>query len=307
MAVNGKEVKRIRVGIHPKQPPHISVVLDLIPGSDYSYTHAFNLKTSTLLLTVSRKEKHAPVVQQKKVLPPPPIKAKSAGKKAVQSSPAVNKLINGAEKKKLEKGKIAPPKKMETRKKTASPFNISQKNKSIESSFKNKGMAAHEPNKPGKKSNQEPKNKLETKKMVEHGQKSAKSEASDQKPRPFLKRVSFEKTTGKGEMVMFKLNDFFPPKVFGVEKGEPKVICDFLNARLGDQVKDTIKSNGRFVKSVQITKQTNPDKVRVILNLIPNKNYDLQQVFFKEDNLFVIIVNSQDLLDKEKKKPATKI
>ena len=33
-------------------------------------------------------------------------------------------------------------------------------------------------------------------------------------------------------------------------------------------------------------------RFRVTLELVPNKNYDLQQVFFKEDNLFVIIVNT---------------
>jgi len=31
-------------------------------------------------------------------------------------------------------------------------------------------------------------------------------------------------------------------------------------------------------------------KVRVELVLVPTRNYDLQQLFFKEDNLFVIIV-----------------
>jgi len=95
-------------------------------------------------------------------------------------------------------------------------------------------------------------------------------------------------------MVLFKLNGFHPPTVFGIEKGDPKVVCDFPNARLEENVKEVIHCDGKFVESVRVTKQTKPNKIRAVLNLVPNKNYDLQQVFFKEDNLFVIIVNAQD-------------
>ena len=116
------------------------------------------------------------------------------------------------------------------------------------------------------------------------------------KSEPLLSNVTFESTSTKGEMVLFKLNGFHPPTVFGIEKGEPRVVCDFPNARLDEHVKEVVHCNGRYVESVRVTKQTKPNKIRAVLNLVPHKNYDLQQVFFKEDNLFVIIVNSQDAL-----------
>ncbi|MCF6187387.1 MAG: AMIN domain-containing protein [Desulfobulbaceae bacterium] len=92
-------------------------------------------------------------------------------------------------------------------------------------------------------------------------------------------------------MIQFKLNDFYPPIVFGIEEGLPRVVCDFKNTRADASLKETIKTNGRYVKAIRIGRHKKPDKIRVVIDLEPNNNYDLQQVFFKEDNLFVIIVN----------------
>jgi len=108
---------------------------------------------------------------------------------------------------------------------------------------------------------------------------------------PYLSEVTFENTSNKGEMVLFKLNDFYPPIVFGIEKGDPRVVCDFLGTTLGPDVKEVINSNGKYVKRIRLAKHQHPDKIRVVLDLVPNSNYDLQQVFFKEDNLFVIIID----------------
>lgn len=107
-----------------------------------------------------------------------------------------------------------------------------------------------------------------------------------------LESIKFDGKSPKGEMVLFKLNDFHPPTIHGVEEGIPRVICDFNNTQLVDFAKSTIKTDGKLIKIIRIAKHKNPDRVRVILDLEPNRSYDLQQVFFKEDNLFVIIVNA---------------
>ena len=109
---------------------------------------------------------------------------------------------------------------------------------------------------------------------------------------PILESVTFDGKSPKGEMVLFKLSDFHPPEVHGVEEGIPRVICDFKDTRLADSAQNLIKTDGQNVKIIRISKTRNPEKVRVVLDLVPNRSYDLQQVFFKEDNLFVIIVNT---------------
>ena len=109
---------------------------------------------------------------------------------------------------------------------------------------------------------------------------------------PLLESVKFDSASPKGEMVKFKLNGFYPPTVHGVfEKGVPRVICDFNNIHLADSAKNIAKTGGKYIKAIRISNTKKPEKVRVVLELEKNRSYDLQQVFFKEDDLFVIIVN----------------
>jgi len=109
---------------------------------------------------------------------------------------------------------------------------------------------------------------------------------------PLLDDVSFENTSSKGEMVLFTLNGFYPPTVSGEEEGTPLVICDFAGTRIGEKVVRELATHGEYIERVSVKQLNDSDLIRVTLELVPNKNYDLQQVFFKEDNLFVIIVNT---------------
>jgi hypothetical protein len=109
---------------------------------------------------------------------------------------------------------------------------------------------------------------------------------------PALESIKFDPSSPKGEMVMFKLNGFHPPSVHGVEEGIPRVICDFNNTKMTGTTKRLIKTDGKYVRAIRTSKTKKPEKIRVVIDLEPNRSYDLQQVFFKDDNLFVIIVNT---------------
>ena len=108
---------------------------------------------------------------------------------------------------------------------------------------------------------------------------------------PQLLEITFDNSSDKGEMVLFHLNDFYPPTVSAVEKGTPKVLCDFVEMGVGTKVQTDIFAKGRYVQRIHTSKHEKPDTVRVVLELSPDRDYDLQQVFFKNDNLFVLIVN----------------
>ncbi|HBG20152.1 MAG TPA: hypothetical protein DDY32_12995 [Desulfobulbaceae bacterium] len=108
---------------------------------------------------------------------------------------------------------------------------------------------------------------------------------------PQLIDITFDDSSNKGEMVLFHLNDFYPPTVSAVEKDTPRVFCDFMEMGLGEKVQDNIAAKGKYVQRIRTTKHKKPDKVQVILELSPDRDYDLQQVFFKNDNLFVLIIN----------------
>lgn len=103
--------------------------------------------------------------------------------------------------------------------------------------------------------------------------------------------VSFDDSSSRGETVTFRLTGFHPPTVSAVEKNNPRVFCDFTGMELGKGVEENILAKGKYIDGITITKISKPDKIRATLNLTPNRDYDLQQIFFKNDNLFVLIVN----------------
>ncbi len=106
-----------------------------------------------------------------------------------------------------------------------------------------------------------------------------------------LLEISFDSSSNKGEMVIFRLNDFYPPTVSAIEEETPRVLCDFMDMQLGSEVNEEIAAKGKYVQRIRTARHGNPDKIRVVLDLSPDRDYDLQQVFFKNDNLFVLIVN----------------
>ncbi|WP_339138254.1 MAG: AMIN domain-containing protein [Candidatus Electrothrix sp. GW3-4] len=141
-------------------------------------------------------------------------------------------------------------------------------------------------------------------KIPQQEKKKAESQTAEQPPKqeakeveenpgvPTLTSVTFENNSNRGEMVLFKLNEFHPPIVFGIEEGTPRVVCDFKDTVAAKDIPDSIKIAGKYIQKIRVGKDKKENKVRVVLDLIPNYSYDLQQVFFKEENLFVIIINT---------------
>jgi hypothetical protein len=109
-----------------------------------------------------------------------------------------------------------------------------------------------------------------------------------------INKISFEQSPDKGEKVLFQLTNFHPPVIFGVEEGNPSIVCDFIDAKIEDKVPGVISADGEFVKQVRVEKTEKSHKIRVVLDLVPNRHYDLQQVYFKEENLYVLFVKSPD-------------
>jgi hypothetical protein len=108
---------------------------------------------------------------------------------------------------------------------------------------------------------------------------------------PMILEISFDESSGSGEMVLIRVNGFYPPTVSAIETDTPQVLCDFLATGFSPEIHKEIQANGRYVKRIYATMQQDPEQVRVVLELLPEHNYDLQQVFFRNDNLFVLMVN----------------
>lgn len=107
-----------------------------------------------------------------------------------------------------------------------------------------------------------------------------------------LTDVSFAKSSGTEEVVIFKLTDISLPKVFGIEGEKPRIVCDFLNTELDKKVSRQINTKGNMIKAVRLGLHTTPSlMIRVVLDLIPGPDYDIQQTLLTEEKLFTISVN----------------
>jgi len=108
---------------------------------------------------------------------------------------------------------------------------------------------------------------------------------------PFLKEIRFKKVSDSQEKVFFLLSGFYPPEIFGLKGENPRVVCDFFNIRLGDVLPGEIDTNGALIHSIRVgVHEASPPKVRVVLDLAPDRDYDIQQEFFQEERVFLITV-----------------
>ena len=107
-----------------------------------------------------------------------------------------------------------------------------------------------------------------------------------------IKGIRVEVTPEGKEKVIFLLGDFSPPKFFAFEEDRPRLVCDFFDARLAKGIDHRIKVNGSLIRQIRIAlHRGSRPKVRVVLDLVPKQNYDVEQIFFKDENIYTIIVS----------------
>ncbi len=256
----GKLVERIRMGIHKGDKAKTRIVLDLALDMEISYKRTVDRENDLLVLSVYRTGSEPELPQVGHTTPDTQKLLSDHPDKETKEEDIKGGMPESTEKdikEKLQEPLSAPPAPPEKRE--------TEETKTVEP------VLPVEPVEPAE---------------------LAKPAETKNTTTPILHSISFDNSTGKGEMVQFQLNGFYPPKVVAIEEGTPRVICDFKNTTLAVPIADIIKSDSQFIKSIRVGKHDDPDKIRVVIDLAPDNNYDLKQIFFKEDNMFVIIVNS---------------
>ncbi|OQX17914.1 MAG: hypothetical protein BWK76_09160 [Desulfobulbaceae bacterium A2] len=303
IATKGNLVQLIRVGVHQEPAAKTRVVFDLVTTSSLDVKHQFDEATNTLTITIFQ-------VGPGEAKSPPKVAAKKEGKKTASEPPLAQTPVPAAVVvDELPAGDQAPGavQKQGSTTETPSSADVTQpaplglepvpptpaaavpakkaaKDKSPEITQAQDAKSSPPPAATGAKTSARPVPPTLT------DQPSAPTATGGGAP-PLLKNISFDANSSRGEMILFYLNEFYPPIVFGVEQGLPKVICDFMNTKSAPEVGSQIEAKGKHVEHIRVAQHQNPDKLRVVIDLAPGSNYDLQQVFFKEDNIFVIIVN----------------
>lgn len=258
---DGVFVKKVRVGVHNTPILKTRVVVDLAKGDRFTARQSFRESDNLLIIAVSPEQ---------------------IEKKTIKSA---EKSITAAEKKKKVQ---EPPEDTSDRQETEIAEPALSAVKAPETSLLQKQDA--------ETSARSPKKRNVNIFTAEDGQadpaSQAGAEGENKKETPVILDVSFEKSTNDKEMVLFRLSGFFPPIVFSSEEDKLRVVCDFLDGILGYGIENNIDTGGKYIEQLRIATHKSPDKVRVVLDLAEKYNYDLKQVFFKEDNLFVVIISN---------------
>ncbi len=266
---NGELIKRIRVGIHKGDNPKTRVVLDLRPNKNINIRQDFDNKEQALVVSIhyagskKRTDKRKPAEQTV----PAPEEQQAAPEDAVTA--AVTAAVPPAQPEEEQEPAVAAEVKPE-------PFA--------------QATVKAEEKSPIKQEEEEPqavKAAEQTPPMEVKG-----ADAEEDAGVPTLTSITFDNNSNRGEMVLFKLNEFHPPIVFGIEEGTPRVVCDFKDTAVAKDIPESLKTAGKYIRQIRVGNNKGEKKIRVVLDLVPNFSYDLQQVFFKEENLFVIIINT---------------
>lgn len=120
------------------------------------------------------------------------------------------------------------------------------------------------------------------------------NQTDDTKINKELIEIRVELAEGGPEKVFFLVNGFYPPRYLALEGDSPRIACDFFGARLGKGVGRCIEVNGRLIQQIRTAVHGGKEpKVRVVLDLVPGKSYDVEQIFYQKDNLYVITVKEE--------------
>lgn len=318
---NGKFIKRIRVGIHNEPTRKTRVVFDLMPDQDVDFKQNFDKENNALIISVFQANTGSspPPAPRKTVQQEGPQTAATSRVKTPQApapaaapetvEPVITGQLPAAEEEQQQDAaetEVQPSSPVPPAAEQQETATVQQEALPPAAPTPTQPEASAEndsqPTDQGKKEKTAAKTeKTQQKPAAESGssptvQPLNKVEIARKPVRkldaPILTSVTFDNSTNRGEMVMFQLNTFHPPIVFGVDEGQPRVVCDFKETAAAEDLPAVIAAKGKLIRSIRIGKETNPLKVRVVLDLTAAKKYDLQQVFFKEDNLFVLIVNT---------------
>ena len=108
--------------------------------------------------------------------------------------------------------------------------------------------------------------------------------------KPLLKDIRFEKTSSQEERIHIAVRDFSPPKLFAIQGDKPRVVCDFLGAGLVGTVKTQHTVDGSYIRRIRVGIHRDPTKIRVVLDLTPEHNYDVRQMYVQDQEIFILAI-----------------
>ena len=120
------------------------------------------------------------------------------------------------------------------------------------------------------------------------------SKKDDAAVRGEVKKIRVESAPGGEEKVLLWIDGFRPARHFALEGDRPRIVCDFYDTRLGKDADRRIQLNGRLIQQIRtgFYGGTRP-KLRIVLDLVPGKNYEVDQVYYRKNKLYTITLKEK--------------
>jgi|GEM_PF-6370341 len=94
-----------------------------------------------------------------------------------------------------------------------------------------------------------------------------------------------------GDVLRLQLDGYASPKITAREGRTPKIVCFFPQMRLAVKKKLKQPLSGKFIQKVAVSAQKEPAGVQMVLDLEAGYDYDIRQVFVKDESVFELLVN----------------
>ena len=112
-------------------------------------------------------------------------------------------------------------------------------------------------------------------------------------PLHFIKSVRLDTASPDRETVFFQLGDFHPPETFVLGGEKPRVVCDFMNTHIQKSIGARVETGGSLVNDIRIVPYGGVvSRVRIVLDLAADRQYEVDQTFYKKENLYVVSVKT---------------
>jgi len=101
--------------------------------------------------------------------------------------------------------------------------------------------------------------------------------------------IQVEPPVDEAVKVLFELSAPHVPETLMMDKGSPRVVCDFVATGIAPDIGNRIDVNNGIIETIRIGLHQRPQlKVRVVLDLVPGRQYKLKEIPGYREGCFVL-------------------
>lgn len=94
------------------------------------------------------------------------------------------------------------------------------------------------------------------------------------------------------DKVCFVLKPFCDPKVFSIEGDRPRIVVDIENVQAWVDT-PTVLLNGPSIRQVRSHLHREQNKLRIVLDLTPSRDYTAEPVYYESEGIYCIAVGTK--------------